>query len=72
MIWTMIVKEVDEDGDGVPDRVLVSGSNSVEKLSETIEGVPPEGFPPLPPPPSMTIPLDFEGVLDTGAADAPQ
>jgi len=64
MTWIMLIQEVDVDGDGTPDEIRVSGSNNVEVLSESVEGGPPEGLPPLPPPPQLMLPLDFEGVLD--------
>lgn len=64
MTWTMVIQEVDTDGDGIPDELRVTGSNTLEMLSETVEGGPPDGFGPLPPPPPLVFPLDFQGVLD--------
>ena len=64
MTWTMVLHEVDTDGDGVPDEVRVSGSNTVEILSETVDGGLPDGFPSLPAPPPLILPLEFEGILE--------
>ncbi|MFQ5462719.1 MAG: hypothetical protein ACE5E5_08845, partial [Phycisphaerae bacterium] len=64
MTWTMVMQEVDTDGDGVPDEMRMTGSNKLKVLSDTTEGGPPADLPPMPPPPPIVIPLDFEGVLD--------
>ena len=65
MTWTMLIREIDTDGDGVPDETQVSGSNVVEILSEITEGELPDGLPPLPPPPPLLLPFDFQGMLGT-------
>ena len=70
MTWTMVMRDVDTDGDGEPDQVQVSGSNVVEILEESIEGDVPAGLPPLPPPPDLLLGLDFEGVLDLKPPEA--
>ena len=70
MTWTMVMRDVDTDGDGEPDEVQVSGSNVVEILEESIEGDVPAGLPPLPPPPDLLLGLDFEGVLDLQPPEA--
>ncbi len=67
--WTMIMQEVDTDGDGIPDEVLMSGSSVVDVLGTTVTGGPPEGTPPLPPPPPLVLPFDFEGVLETSGTE---
>jgi len=70
MTWTMVFKQIDTDGDGVSDEMQVTGSNTVKMLDETVDGEMPVGLPPLPPPPELLLPLDFEGVLDLGGAPA--
>ncbi len=67
MTWTMVMKDVDTDGDGVPDKVQVSGSNVVDILSSTTDGELPADLPPMPPPPDLLLDLGFEGVLDLQA-----
>ena len=67
--WTMIMREVDTDGDGIPDEVHMSGSSVVDVLRRTVTGGPPEGAPPLPPPPPLVLPFDFEGVLATSGTE---
>ena len=69
MTWTMIMREVDTDGDGIPDEVHMSGSSVVDILSTTVTGGPPEGAPPMPPPPPLVLPFDFEGVLETSGTE---
>jgi hypothetical protein len=69
MTWTMLIKEVDTDGDGVADQIQTSGANQVVVLEETQDGEAPEGMPPLPPPPEMVLPLTFQGVMQGGAVD---
>jgi hypothetical protein len=63
MTWTMLIKEVDLDGDGVADEVQTSGANIVELIEETTDGELPDGLPPLPPPPDLLLPLQFQGVM---------
>lgn len=64
MTWTMVMREIDTDGDGIPDEIQVSGSNVTVILSETFDGELPPGLPPLPPAPELLLDLDFQGVLD--------
>lgn len=71
MTWTMVMNEVDTTGDGEPNEMRVSGSNKIDILSENFEGTPPEGLPPLPPPPELLLPFDFQGVLDFNEGQAP-
>ncbi len=66
MTWTMVMQEMDTDDDGVPDMFQVSGDNTIKVIEETADGGPPEGFPPLPPPPDLLLPFEFQGVLDLG------
>lgn len=68
MTWTMLIKEVDTDGDGVVDKIQTSGANVIEKIDETVEGEAPEGLPPLPPAPELLLPLQFQGVMGTSEA----
>ena len=63
MTWTMLVKEVDTDGDGVVDELQTTGANAVEVLEENLEGGPEGDAPPLPTPPSLLPPLQFQGVM---------
>jgi len=65
MTWTMLLQDVDLDGDGITDEVQVTGSNVIEILEENIEG---EAPPDAPPPPPLLLPLEFEGVLQTDAS----
>jgi hypothetical protein len=69
MTWTMLIKEVDTDGDGVADEVHTSGANTIEVIEETVDGSLPEGIPALPPPPELLLQLQFQGVM--GAPPAP-
>ncbi len=64
MTWTMLIQEVDTDGDGVVDEIQTSGANQVTVLEESGDGGPPEGLPPLPPPPDLLLTLQFQGVLE--------
>jgi hypothetical protein len=66
MTWTMVMQEVDTNGDGVPDEMRVNGSNVFEMLSESIEGDPPQGMA-IPDSPPLILPFEFDGVLDLGA-----
>lgn len=70
MTWTMLIQEVDTDGDGVADEVHTTGANQVEVLEETTDGALPEGLPPLPPPPELLLPFQFQSVLGTGKPPA--
>ncbi len=65
MTWTMLIKEVDEDGDGVVDKLETTGANATTVLDEIMDGGPPEGFPPLPPSPELLLPMQFQGVMQT-------
>ncbi len=68
MTWTMLIKEVDTDGDGLADEVQTSGANSIDVIEQTTDGELPEGLPPLPPAPELLLPLQFQGVM--GAPEA--
>ena len=68
MTWTMLIKEVDIDGDGVVDEIQTSGANQLEKIDETVDGEIPEGLPPLPPTPELLMSLQFQGVMGTSEA----
>jgi hypothetical protein len=70
MTWTMLIEEVDTDGDGVADEIHTTGANQVEVLDEKTDGAPPEGLPPLPPSPPLLLPFQFQGVLNAGAQPA--
>jgi len=63
MTWTMLVQEVDVDGDGVADEIHTTGANQIAVLEETTEGEIPEGLPPLPTPPAVLLPFQFQGVM---------
>lgn len=65
--WTVLVQEVDVDGDGVIDQVLTTGSNSIEMIEETVDGTPP---PLVEPAPELVLPFEFDTVLDLAGADA--
>ena len=67
MTWTMLIQEIDTDGDGVADEIHTTGANTIEVLEETAAGEIPAGLPPLPEPPPLLVPFQFQGVLETGA-----
>ena len=71
MTWTMLIKEIDEDGDGVVDRLETTGANTVAVLDEIEDGAPPDGVPPLPPSPDLLLPMQFQGVLQTSDDTSP-
>ncbi len=59
--WIVIIKEVDLDGDGVPDETHVHGQSSFEKFTEDVTGTAPEG---LPEPPPLILPFEYDAVLE--------
>jgi hypothetical protein len=63
MTWTVLVQEIDTDGDGIIDQVLTMGSNTVEKIEETVTGEAPDGVPE--PPPLLQV-YEFDTVLEVG------
>lgn len=67
MTWTVLIHEVDIDGDGVADEVQTTGANAVEIIEQTVGGDAPEGLPPLPAPPELLMPMTFQGVMDLEA-----
>lgn len=71
MTWTMLIEEVDTDGDGVADEIHTTGGNQVEVLDEQMETGKPDGLPDPPPPPELVLPFDFQGVLDLNQAETP-
>lgn len=70
MTWTMIMKEVDTDGDGIPDEMQVTGSNVIEILSSSFDGELPDILGELGPPPELLLDLNFDGVLGLQAGGA--
>lgn len=70
MTWTVLVQEVDLDGDGVTDQIQTTGANTVEVLENTVTGDVPAGLPPLSAPPEIIMPMNFQGVLDLAEEDA--
>lgn len=71
MTWTMLVEEVDTDGDGVPDEIRTTGANEIEILDETADGEVPGTVGTMPEPPALLLPFQFQGVLNLGTAAAP-
>ena len=61
--WTMLIKEVDTDGDGVVDEVQTTGANTIEVIEENVDGEMPTNMPPLPEPPALLMPMQFQGVM---------
>lgn len=63
--WTMLVQDVDTDGDGVVDQVLITGSNTIELLDTIADGSGPELQEPAP---DLVLPFEFDTVLNVGEA----
>jgi len=61
--WTVLVHETDTDGDGLPDQVLTTGSNTIELIEETVGG---EGPVLIEEPPALLQPYEFDTVLNLG------
>ena len=65
--WTMLIQEVDTDGDGVVDQILTTGSNAVEVVDEQIEGEAPLDVPESP---TLLQAYEFDTVLEVAESES--
>jgi hypothetical protein len=61
VLWTVVMEEVDTDGDGEPEQMHVHGTSDYEILSSETTGEAPEG---LGAPPEMILPYEYDATMD--------